>query len=626
GAPSQWRTGLPTFAQVSIAGLYPGIDLVYHGNSGQLEYDFTVAAGARPDRIRLHFTGADRVSLNAAGELVLQLGGSEIVQHRPEIFQTAPDGVRHPVAGGYQLLGRDTVAFSVGSYDHRLPLVIDPVLSYGSYFGGLAKTLGWSVAVDPNDGSVYLTGETLSTKRKGGEPFATPDAFQSQFGGGKLTGDAFVAKFDSTLTNLIYCTYLGGSADDGAFSIAVDAYGDAFVTGFTDSSNFPVTPDALQPRIGGTRNVHIGLFPVDAFVSVLDPAGSNLLYSTYLGGAGADAGTGIALDGAGNIYVAGLTASKNFPVANALPGLDHLVGTNNAFVTEIASNGASFVFSTYLGGKRYDEAEGIAVDPAANIYVAGYTKSPDFPTTNAFQPLLNQGKGRFGSKGQYAADAFVTKLMPSGAGMVYSTFLGGTNEDKAFGVAADGDGDAYVVGSTGSREGDFWDTNTLTGMSGTNTIPGLRTSKKAVSGDAFLAKFYPDGSLVYSVLFGGKTNDVAYAVALDAATNVYVVGATASTNFPVYVPTNTVGFPSPDKKSRTGHDVFVTAVKADASGLLYSVYAGGKGNDFGYGVAVDGASNVYVVGQTVSTNFPAAGGFQTVRSGKRDGFLLKVGP
>jgi hypothetical protein len=632
GDKSQWRGGIPTFAKVRVAEIYRGIDLVYYGNGRELEYDFTVAPGANPNAIQFHFNGTDKISVNANSELILRVGKNEIVQHKPEIYQIA-GGIRQEVVGGYKLLDKNTVTFSVGQYDRNLPLVIDPVLSYSSYFGGNSADAAWSVAVSPVDGSVYIAGETLSSKlNKNGGTFSTSNAFQTVFAGGQLTGDAFVAKFDSTLTNLLYCTYVGGKAEDGAFGIAVDASGNAFITGFTTSTNFPTTPDALYKKISGKRDSHTSFFPVDAYVSVLDPNGSNLLYSTYLGGTAEDAGTGIALDSSGNIYVTGLTASRNFPTTNALAGLNHLVGTNNAFVTEISSNGSALVFSSYLGGRKTDEGESIAVDGSGYIYVAGFTSSSNFPTVNPIQPQLNRGvkKSNVSNvRGVVDSDAFVAKLNPAGAGLVYSTFLGGTNKDMAFGIAIDSGGNAYVTGSSASP--DFWNTNTLTAMSGTNTIPGLRSQfakgkNSVAASDVFLAKLDPTGALVYSAIFGGSTNDFGYDVALDSSGDVFVTGATASTNFPVLIPTNTVNFTSPSKKERRGYDAFVTAVKSDASGLLYSVYVGGKKNDYGYGIAVDAAANVYIVGNTLATNFPSVNAFQPEHSGTNDAFLIKIEP
>jgi hypothetical protein len=620
--PAQWRSGVPTFGTVRVAEIYHGINLIYHGNQQRLEYDFAIAPGANPDAIKLQFDGAEKISVNARGELVLKLDSGEIRQPKPEIFQTIA-GERKKIEGGYKILDGRTVAFQLGEFDRSLPLVIDPVLGFSTYFGGKSGDTAWSVAVSPVDGSIYIAGETFSTKSSSGGSFSTPGAFQADFHGGKLTGDAFVAKFDNTGRTNIYTTYLGGKADDGAFSVAVNAAGNAFVTGFTDSKDFP-TANALFPEIGGTINRHTGFFAVDAFVTELNPSGSGLVYSTYLGGSDEDAGTSIAVDSAENTYVTGLTASENFPLFHPLQ--NHLAGTNNAFVTEIAPNGAALVFSTYFGGTKADEGEGIAVDGDGYIYVTGYTDSDNFPTNNAQFPVFNNGVKLRPPFSKPSNDAFVSKFMPSGAGLVYSTYLGGTNNDMGLGIAVDSSGSAYVVGS--SESPDFPNTNTITGTNTAGLSSHIAGKNMVNDTDAFLTKFDLNGVLVYSALFGGKTNDLAYGVAVDASDDVFVVGATESTDFPTFEPVTAGTLLSTNKSGN--YDAFVTAFNADASALLYSVFIGGREKDFGYGIAVDSETNVYVVGQTSSTDFPATNSalgiaaFQPKLSGANDGFIIKI--
>ena len=359
--PAQWRANVPTFAKVRVGEIYPGINLVYYGSQQQLEYDFTLAAGADPGSIAIHFDGADKISVNAQGGLVLKLGDREILQPRPLVYQTV-DGARKEISGGYKILDAHSVAFAVGNYDRARPLVIDPVLGYSTYFGGTKEETAWAVAVSPVDGSVYVAGQTLSkfAMQKGeafdstnvfdqDSPFSYPTnvVFQNTFGDGKITGDGFVARFDSTGTNLIFLTYLGGTNDDLVSGIAVDAAGNAFVTGSTDSSNFPVV-NALYPHIGGQFNKIANAYPSDCFVAELDPTGAHLLYSTYFGADWNDTATDIAIDSSDNVYITGTTGSTNFPVVNAVQS--QLGGTNNAFVAEIGAGGSPLVFSTYLGG------------------------------------------------------------------------------------------------------------------------------------------------------------------------------------------------------------------------------------------------------------------------------------
>ena len=627
--PAQWRAGVPTFAQVRVEEIYPGINLVYYGNQQRLEYDFTVAAGANPEAIAIHFTGADKISVNAQGELVLKLGHDEMLQPRPVIYQTI-DGLRREISGGYKMLDAHDVAFTVGNYDRALPLVIDPILAYSTYFGGTLVDTAWSVAVDATDGSVFVAGQTLSklaisnTKNPGdfakGSPFSTPGAIQEKFAGGKLTGDGFVARFDKTGTNLIYLTYLGGSADDFVASVAVDTNGNAFVTGFTDSPNFP-TKNALDPTINGILNKRNKAYAGDAFVAELDPSGSNLVFSTYLGGSGVDSGNGIALDLSGNIYVAGTTTSTNFPIMNPVAFhligstnlyLNHLAGTNNAFVTKIGAGGSPLIYSTYLGGFSYDVAEGIAVDAAGSAIVAGFTLSTNFPTTNAISSDLNRN-GDMKNK-TIAYDAFVTKLSPSGTSLVYSTFLGSTNNDVGYRIACDAAGNAYVTGYSASP--DF--PNTVTNIPGLYSIVASNKNSSA-DVDAFLTKFDPNGALVYSAFFGGKGSDIGYGVAVDPLGDAFVAGTTTSKDFP----TNNTATALRNKIAGNS-DIFVTAFNTNASALLYSGYLGGKGADNGYSIAVDAAGNAFIAGQTTSKDFVITNAFQPFRNGKGDAILSKI--
>jgi hypothetical protein len=625
--PAQWRSGIPTFAKVRVAEIYPGINLIYYGNQQQLEYDFTVAPGTNPSAIVIRFDGADKISVNALGELVLRLGDDEIRQPKPLIYQTV-GGNREKISGGYKMLDPSTVAFSVGKYDHTLPLVIDPVLSYATYFGGTSGETAWAIALNPNDGSIYIAGQTFSKFAiTNGGPFSTRGAFQTNFNGGKQAGDAFVAKFDHLGTNLIYLTYLGGSADDAAYGLAVDGAGDAFVAGASTSTNFPTT-NSINPNISGPLYKTIGSHAADAFVAELNPGGSNLIYSTYLGGEAPDAAYGIAVDTSGNAYVTGFTYSTNFPTTNAIQ--NHLACTNsfdvnaNAFVSEIASGGGAFVFSTYLGGTNFDEGKGIAVDTSGYIYVTGFTASTNFPTTNFISQVIGtnsyNGHRLNGSTNAFnpALDAFVTKLAPSGGSLVYSTYLGGTNNDMGNAIAVDNNGGAYVTGWTVSTNFP----NTL----GTNVIASHLTNNSfngfIITTNVFLTKITNgiSAGIAYSVVFGGNANDVGYGVAVDPTGNAFIVGATTSTNFPC-LPTNNIG--SLHATNFGGSDIFVTAFDPNAV-PLYSVLLGGINDDFGYGIAVDSLTNAFIVGQTASTNFATAGAFQKFRNGTNDAFLAEI--
>jgi len=616
--PAQWHTGVATFAKVRVGELYPGVNLVYYGNQQQLEYDFTIAPGAKPDAIAIHFDGVDKITVNAKGELILTLGDAEIRQPKPVIYQMV-GGTRHEISGGYRLVDARTVAFAVGQYDRTLPLVIDPILSYSTYFGGTAGDTAWAVALDTN-GCIYITGETFSKQ------FATTNAFQTNYQGGTYAGDAFVAKFDNLGTNLFYLTYLGGSGNDRATAIAVDNSGNAYVAGYTDSPNFP-TNNALYKNISGTLNQHLGFYPVDAFVAEINTNGSQLVFSTYLGGSQEDGANGIAVDSSNNVYVTGFTYSTNFPVTNAihyrLAGrtntvLDHLACTNsvyynaNAFIAKIGPGGTNLVYSSYFGGNNFDVGEGIVVDSSNFVYVTGFTASTNFPNTNSFQKYLNSSTNQTS-----AYDAFVAKFDSTGTNLLYSTFLGGTNNDVAHSIAVDNQGAAYVAGWTTSTN--FPNTNSISSLPN-----GLVNSQYAyLVTNVFLTKITNGTGTNYagiacSTLFGGTNIDIGYGVAV-AAGCVFVTGSTSSTNFPVF---NVPGFLRTTNSG--GNDAFVAAFDLNTFSPIYSTFLGGASDDFGYGIVADPLGNAYVVGQTLSTNFPALNARQTTLNGTNDAFLAKI--
>ena len=387
--PARWQSGVPAFAQVRVEQVYPGVGVVYYGNQRQLEYDFNLDAGVNPGVIALRFDGAQKISVNPQGELVVSLNGGEMVQHQPVAYQTIR-GLRHEVAASYKILDSHTVAFSIGKHDRSQPLVIDPVLSYATFFGGNYGEVARAVALD-SSGNIYIAGSTLSSVFSNGIPLSHASAFQTNFHGGTIDGDAFVAKFDNAGSNLVYFTYLGGSDNESALGLTVDANGNAYVTGYTESADFP-TNNALYGHIAGSKIPKLGYYPVDAFVTELNSGGSNLVYSTYLGGNAADIGNAIAVDNNGVAYVAGYTYSTNLP-ATATARQRKLACTNslyinaNAFVAEIAPGGTNLNYCSYLGGTNYDQATGIALDTAGNIYVTGFTASTNFPTTNALAGL-----------------------------------------------------------------------------------------------------------------------------------------------------------------------------------------------------------------------------------------------
>lgn len=427
---TRWQTEAPNYARVRVEGVYRGVDVVYYGSSEQLEYDFNVAPGADFKAIRLRFDGTGRISVDRAGELVIDTPAGEVRQRKPIAYQSL-SGVRKTVPARYVICGKRDVRFVVGEHDKHLPLVIDPILVYSTYLGGLYSERTYGLALDAT-GNAYVTGETYSPD------FPITGAIQPVHI--QPYSDVFIVKLDMNRNELVYSTYLGGSYGDTGNSIAVDAAGNAYVTGVTSSPDFPAT-GGLQPMLAGGKGF-------DAFIAKLSPDGSVLGYSTYLGGGvednlqSYDAGNSIAVDTFGNAYVTGVTDSTDFPTTfGALQST--LNSFRHAFVTKLNATGSALLYSTYLGGSGSDVGLSLALDVDGNAYVTGYTTSFDFPVTaGALQSRYGSSPG--------LEDAFVTKLNATGTALVYSTYLGGSDPDRGNAIAVDALGNAYVAGVTDS--------------------------------------------------------------------------------------------------------------------------------------------------------------------------------
>src|SRR5438445_315295 len=372
--PTKWRTNVPTYARVEYRDIYPGVNLVYFGNQRQLEYDFVVRPGASPEAITLGFQGADKLEVDAQGDLVLHTAVGAIRQRRPFVYQEV-GGARREIAGGYVLRGAGRVGFQVAAYDRSQPLVIDPVLSYATYLGGSRNDNAFGIAVDAS-GNAYVTGYTVSTDFP-----TTAGAFQPTFGGGTGTalfgtGDAFVAKLNATGSGLVYSTYLGGSGDEGGSGIAVDASGNAYVTWLTTSTDFPTTAGAFPPTSGALQASVVGRAS-DAYETTLNPTGSGLIYSTYLGGTDEEDGFAIAGDASGNVYVTGRTRSTNFPTTAGAFQPTFGGGIEHAFVTKLNPTSSAVAYSTFLGGSFADQGTGIVVAASGTASVGVGTDSTD---------------------------------------------------------------------------------------------------------------------------------------------------------------------------------------------------------------------------------------------------------
>ena len=583
--PAQWRTDIPSYAKVRYQDVYPGINLTFYGNQRHLEFDFAVAPQADPGKIRLAMDGATRLRTNPEGDLIAEVGGGTVQFHKPVIYQPAVSGssARRYVEGGYVLNAGGRVSFKVSDYDRSQPLIIDPLLSYSTFLGGTGNDSGSGIAVD-SSGNAYITGTTESAD------FPTQSPISASLAG---RTDAFVAKVNPSGSALVYCTYLGGNQTDQGTAIAVDSAGDAYVTGSTSSGDFPATSGVLQPTLAGGQT--------DAFVAKLNPAGDTLTYATYLGGTGTDVANGIALDASGNAYVAGNTTSTDFPTASPVQAAN--AGQADAFLSKIKPDGSGLVYSTYLGGSGGDSGQGVAVDSSGNAYVAGFTLSTDFPTASPSQ-ATNAG----------SADAFVAKYNTGGTALVYSTYLGGAGLDRAFSIAVDGSGNAYVAGDTNSAPFP-------------TTSGAVQTANKGGS-DAFIAKLGAGGSVAYSTLLGGTLADGANGIAVDSSGNAFVAGYTQSSDFPVSNALDAT-FGGGTCGQSACFDAFVAEINP-GTGLVYSTFLGGSSSDYGLAIALDGSGNAYVTGTTFSADFQITAGALQSAAGSSvsssDAFVAEINP
>jgi hypothetical protein len=605
--PKKWRTNVSNYAKVHYKDVYPGVDLVYYGNQGQLEHDFVVSPGADPAAIKLAIEGADSLRLDKQGNLLAQLTSGDVVLNKPTVYQPGNpiSEIQNPksVSGRFALLADNRIGFEVAAYDRTQPLVIDPVLSYSTYLGGSHWDEAINMAVDPF-GNAYVVGATVSgdfpTTSRAYDRSCGTDGSCNAFSPGGPLDDVFVTKLNPAGTTVIYSTYLGGSDDDIGTGIAVDHQGNAYVTGRTLSSDFP-TQRPIQPTSGGTPP---GCIPWetepcgDAFVSKINPRGSALVYSTYLGGTGGDYAFGIAVDRFGQAYVTGVTNSLDFPLARAFQTtcggcVEGVWWILDAFVTNVNATGTAWVYSTYLGGSDYDNVGGIAADDFGNAYVTGSSCSTDFPVVNAIQPLYPGG-----------CTPTVTKFSPGGSKLIYSTYLGGSG-GWGQAIAVDLLGNAYVTGGFGC---------------GLPKTPGaFQETCSGADSDAFVSKVNAAGSkLLYSTYLGGNGDEWGQSIAVDVWGNTHVTGKTSSTDFPTMRPlqANIAG----------GYDAFVTMLNPPGSELIFSTYLGGSGEDWGRGIGVDLNGNVYVAGRTRSTDFPTANPIQgSYGGGHYDVFVAKIG-
>jgi uncharacterized repeat protein (TIGR01451 family) len=611
--PREWRSSIRTYAKVKYQQVYPNIDLVYYGNPRQMEYDFIVGVGADPAGIALEFSGQERLEISGKGDLEAHFKGRVLRWREPFAYQETDSG-RKEVPVRFVLKDGCVAGFQIGDYDRSKPLIIDPAVNYATYLGGSGDDFASDIALDPASNNVVVVGTTSSLN------FPTANAYRSSSAG---SNDIYITRFNNTGSGIVFSTYLGGSGNEFAGGIALDSSGNIYITGQSDSPNFP-TKNAYSSANAGFN---------DAFIAKLGPSGNTLLYASYLGGGGDDSGNAIAVDNNGNAYIAGDTFSIGtgndpFPITHgAFQSKNN--GGRDAFVAEFnttLSGSSSLVYSTFLGGSTDEKAWAIAVDSSGNACVAGEIQSfnnvypapptSDFPTLNAFEPAFNLGSID-SDAGAY--DGFVTKLNAAGTGLIFSTYLGGGDDDFATGITLDASGKIYVAGQSSSP--DFITTTNAAqpvnaGLVYTPDFPGF---------DAFVTVFQPNGALYYSTLLGGSADEdgldvFPMGVAVDRFGMIYLGGQTQSDDFPT-----TAGADITNTFAQS--DIFIAKINPQVSGPNAIVYCsrfsgdldarGGVGaaNYFG-GVVVDANAGFYLCGTTTATNFPTTtGAFRTRSSG-----------
>jgi uncharacterized membrane protein YdjX (TVP38/TMEM64 family) len=576
-----WRTDVDNFGQVRYERVYPGVDLVFRGNQQQVEYDFTIAPNANPKQIRFAFDGVDSMTTDKDGSLLLRTPHGTLVQPRPLVYQEI-DGHRRIVDARYRVNGK-SVGFALGGYDHSKPLIIDPVLSWSTYLGGSDVDLSYAVALD-SSGNAYITGTAGSTDFPTVNPIQGTKAFD---------WDVMVAKINSAGTAIVYSTYLGGDGfNEYGLAIAVDPSGNAYVSGGTNSTDFPgVTGGSIQSTYGGSGPYR------DAFAVKINAAGSAILWATYLGGSGDDMSYGIAADSSGNAYVAGYTESASLPWISGSAIQPTYGGNTDGFVIKIDSSGAN-VWATYLGTSGGDMLEPIRLDSSGNVWVGGSTDSSSWPgvTGSSLQPTYAGN-----------SDGTLTEISAAGTAITYATYLGGSDSEDLRGLAFDSSGNVYVCGTTLSTS--------FPGVTGSSIQPS-----NAGSYDIYVTKLNSTAtSITWSTFLGGSDYDLTSGLGVDSSGNVYISGSTISTDFPV----------SSAIQPTYGGNADALAVKINAAGtaVVWSTYLGGNDGDQSFGAAVDGSGNFYVTGFTASNDFIGTSGsaIQPTYGGNTDAWLAKIG-
>lgn len=570
---------VPLYSSVIAKNIYKGIDIHYYTDKNIPRYDIIVNPTGNPNNVSMDVKGSNSVTVVDGGNLQIHTSIGVIEQNQLFAYQEK-EGKRNKIECSFVVGKKGKISFDVGNYDKSRKLIIDPLV-FSTYLGGSADEAVNGVAIDAN-GDIYVAGRTSSTN------FPTiAGAYQTSYG---TNTDAFVTKMNSTGTSVIYSTYIGGSNNEQANDIAVDASGNAYITGFTKSTDFDITSGVFQTSHAGGD---------DVYVTKINASGSSLLYSTFIGGSSNDIALGIKVDGSGNAYVCGRTQSSNYDITSGAYQTT-LAGGNDIFVTKVNSNGTALLYSTFIGGSSDEEASAIAIDGSGNAYITGYTmSSTNFDITSGVFQTTFGGAFFFG-------DAFVTKINSSGNGLTFSTYIGGSDDDFATDITIDASNNVYIAGYTYSTNYDVQ-----------SAIQGTLSGQT----DLIISKLNSTGtSLVYSTYLGGTGDESATELEITISNEVIITGNTSSTDYDVvagsYQTTSGGGF----------SDAFCTKLNAAGNGLVYSSYIGGSDYDSGNALVLDGGGNAIIAGITSSTNYDITSGvYQTSLSGTSDGFISKFG-
>ena len=575
-----WASFVQLYKTIEIGEIYKGINVRYYYDVGRLRYDYLIKPQANVNDIEINLEGAD-TEINESGEIIIKTSIGEVTHGRLYAYQEEM-GIKNEVKCKFKNIGDKKLTISVEEYDKSKEIIIDPLV-YSTFIGGSGSDESYDIDIDAS-GNAYVTGFTNSTDYP-----VTSGAYQTNYDGGEW--DAFITKINQNGTALIYSTFIGGSNSEGTFDypdIAVDGSGNAYITGETNSLDYPVTSGAFQTNYGGGE--------WDAFITKINQNGSALIYSTFIGGNSQDISTSIAIDASGNAVIAGFTASTDYPVTSGAFQTT-IAGYNDIFVTKINQDGNALLYSTFLGGDGDDWTYSIAIDGNGNSYITGNTYSFNYPVTS----------GAYSTTKYFGLDALVTKLNQNGSALIYSTFIGGTDEDWVYAIAIDVSNNAYITGSTNSLN--------------YPVTSGAFQTEKNYGYDIFVTKINQGGSaLLYSTFIGGNYEDWSHAIDIDGSGNAYVTGRISSSDYPVTSGAYQITYGGYS-------DAFITKLNQNGNALVYSTYIGGAGEDWGYAIAIDGNGDAFITGFTLSTDYPVTNGaFQTTIGAEWewDSFVTKL--